>query len=120
MKSNYTEIIVRLESKLSGIREDNGNIDKLLELGMDNLLKLHECYDNGVWVGSRDLIGSIYPENFTISENKFRTPRVNEVVCFIYLINNEMSVNKSGTNKKISHLSRQVAKTGVEPVTSGL
>ena len=120
MKSNYTEIIVRLESKLSGIREDNGNIDKLLELGMDNLLRLHECYDNGMWVGSRDLIGSIYPENFTISENKFRTPRVNEVVCFIYLVNNEMSVNKSGTNKKISHLSRQVAKTGVEPVTSGL
>lgn len=34
----------------------------------------------------RDLIGSIFFENFTIKENEFRTTSVNEVVKIIYLL----------------------------------
>ncbi len=118
MKSSYSEIISKLESKLSVINEDKENIDDLLNSGIENLLKLHECYISGEWVDSRDLIGSIYPENFTILKNEFRTTRVNEVVGIIYLINSRIPLNKNGTKKNFSSLSHKVTLTGFKPVTS--
>ena len=83
-------------------------------------MKLNEYYENGNWIESRDLLGSIFPENFTISENGFRTARVNEVVHLIYSINRLIGLNKKGTKKKFSSLSQLVAGTGLEPVTFGL
>ncbi len=117
MKSSYSEIISKLESKLSVINEDKENIDDLLNSGIENLLKLHECYISGEWVDSRDLIGSIYPENFTILKNEFRTTRVNEVVGIIYLINSRIPLNKNGTKKNFSSLSHKVTSAGFEPAT---
>ncbi|RUT67571.1 recombinase family protein, partial [Flavobacterium cupreum] len=99
---------------------DEDDIDDLLKVGVGNLLKLNEFYDVGDWSQSRDLIGSIYPEKFTISENQLRTTRVNEVVSVIYLINSRISTNKKGTKKTFSSLSHVVAGTGLEPVTFGL
>ncbi|MES2485448.1 MAG: recombinase family protein, partial [Bacteroidota bacterium] len=64
---------------------------------LENLLRLHECYVGGNWGECRDLLGSIYPENFTIEKNEFRTARVNEVVPIIYLINSILDKNKNGT-----------------------
>ena len=120
LKSDYGDIINRLELKLSGMKEDSKDIEELLKVGVENLLKLNEYYDHGNWAESRDLIGSIYPENFTFSENQFRTTRVNEVVQLIYYINKQIAPNKKGTKKKNSSLSHLVAGTGLEPVTFGL
>jgi site-specific DNA recombinase len=64
------------------------------------------------------LIGSIYPENFTILKNEFRTTRINEVVGIIYLINSRIPLNKNGTRKNFSSLSHKVTLTGFKPVTS--
>ncbi|WP_170245704.1 recombinase family protein [Flavobacterium daemonense] len=120
MKSDYGDMVNRLELKLSAIETDSKDIEGLLKAGIENLLKLNEYYDTGNWADSRDLIGSIYPENFTISENEFRTTRINEVVWLIYYINRQISLNKKGTKKNISSLSQVVAGTGLEPVTFGL
>ncbi|WP_244307435.1 recombinase family protein [Flavobacterium fluviatile] len=120
MKSDYGDIIQRLELKLTGLEKDSKDVEKLLNNGVENLLKLNECYDIGNWIESRHLIGSIFPENFTILKNEFRTARVNEVVALIYVINSVLSLNKKGTKKNFSSLSRQVAGTGLEPVTFGL
>ena len=120
MKSDYGAVINRLELKLAGINVDDQDIDEILKVGVENLLKLNEYYDSGDWSQSRDLIGSIYPENFTISENQFRTTRINEVLQVIYLINSRISTNKKGTKKTFSSLSHVVAGTGLEPVTFGL
>ncbi|OXB03817.1 recombinase family protein [Flavobacterium plurextorum] len=118
MKSDYGAVINRLEIKLAGINIEDQDIDEILKVGVENLLKLNEYYDSGDWSQSRDLIGSIYPENFTISENQFRTTRVNEVLQVIYLINSRISTNKKGTKKTFSSLSHVVAGTGLEPVSA--
>ena len=120
MKSDYGDMVNRLELKLSAIETDSKDIEGLLKAGIENLLKLNEYYDTGNWADSRDLIGSIYPDNFTISENEFRTTRINEVVWLIYYINRQITLNKKGTKKNISSLSQVVAGTGLEPVTFGL
>ncbi len=120
MKSDYGEMVRRLELKLSGIDDENKDIEELLKNGVENLMKLNEYYENGNWIESRDLLGSIFPENFTISENGFRTARVNEVVHLIYSINRLIGLNKKGAKKKFSSLSQLVAGTGLEPVTFGL
>ena len=112
MKSDYGAVINRLELKLAGINVDDQDIDEILKVRVENLLKLNEYYDSGDWSQSRDLIGSIYPENFTISENQFRTTRINEVLQVIYLINSRISTNKKGTKKTFSSLSHVVAGTG--------
>jgi site-specific DNA recombinase len=116
MKSNYGEIINKLE--LLDIDGSKDSIDDLLNDGIENLLTLHESYKGGLWGYSRDLIGSIFPENFTILKNEFRTARVNEIVGVIYLINKALFLNKNGTKKKFSSLSHLVTLTGFKPVTS--
>ncbi|WP_431245086.1 recombinase family protein [Flavobacterium sp. P21] len=120
MKSEYSDAIYRLEQKLSVIGEETKDIEELLRIGVENLLKLHDYYENNKWTESRQLISSIYPENFTILENQFRTTRVNEVVQTIYFINKELEANKKGIKKNFSSLSHVVAGTGLEPVTFGL
>ena len=83
MKSNFSDVINKLEAKLSGVDIEKEDMEELLQNGVENLLRLHECYENGDWAESRALIGSIYPENFLIEKNEFRTARVNEVVPVI-------------------------------------
>ena len=46
----------------------------------------------------RRLIGSIFPENLTFDGEEHRTTRINEVLNFIYLINNELKSKKNGQN----------------------
>jgi hypothetical protein len=70
----------------------------------------------GIGGECRDLLGSIYPENFTIEKNEFRTARINEVVPIIYLINSILDKNKNGTRKNLSSLSHQVTTMGFEPI----
>ncbi|WP_082706655.1 recombinase family protein [Flavobacterium sp. TAB 87] len=117
IKENYDAKIRRLDIQLAAINDDKNNISDLLKSGVSNLMKLDKCYVEGDLLEIRRLIGSIYPENFTILENEFRAARVNEVVNIIYLINNELDPNKNGTKKKNSSLSHKVTATGFEPAT---
>lgn len=120
IKFEYRKDIANLEEQLDIINSSVENIGGLMDQGIDNLLKLNECFKGGDWSESRSLIGSIYPENLTFNGYSFRTARVNEVVNFIYLINNKLDKNKNGTKKNFSSLFRIVAGTGLEPVTFGL
>lgn len=61
---------------------------------------------------ARSLIGLVYPENFTIRENKVQTARVNKIVECIYLINRELVNKKNGTKDDFYLLSRRVTSTG--------
>ena len=76
--------------------------------GIDNLLKLGQAFENSSLSEARDLIGLIYPENFTFRGNDFQTTRVNEIVNCIYLVNNELGVKKNGTKDDFYLLSRVV------------
>jgi site-specific DNA recombinase len=117
MKEDYDVKINRLDLKLADLNEDKIDLNDLLKVGIKNLLKLDKCWNIEELTKSRDLIGSIFPENFTILENQFRTTRINEVVRIIYTINKGLDPNKNGTEKDISSLSHQVTAEGFEPPT---
>lgn len=50
-------------------------------------------------------VSSMYPEKMTFDGFVLRTPRVNEAVRFIYMINSELGENKNRTTGKNSNLS---------------
>ena len=85
MNTNYKNESIKLQEKLSNLNETGQDEKDLLNRGVLNLLELNQCFKDGGWIGCRELIGSIFPENFTIEKNMFRTTRVNEVMELIYL-----------------------------------
>ena len=108
MKSEYTTKLEKLEAKLSATENDNVSIDGLLDKGVKNLLVLDTIYQDGGIEKKREVISSMYPEKMTFDGFVLRTPRINEAVRFIYMINSELGQNKNRTNLKNSNLSCQV------------
>jgi site-specific DNA recombinase len=108
MKSEYSGKLEKLEAKLSACDDSQVSIDKLLDRGLDNLLKLDYIYETGDIEKKREVIGSMYPEKLTFDGTLLRTTRINEAVRFIYVMNSELGANKNRTNGKKSNLSCQV------------
>lgn len=115
IKSDYEEVISKLEGKLSEFINTSNDLESLLNEGIDRLLQLNYSYEKGDLKGIRDLIGSIFPENLTFEENSFRTTRINDVAKFIYLINSELGENKNGKKNIKNSFSREVDPQGFEP-----
>ena len=111
MKTEYNEIISNLEKDIGNIEDDRGNIEYLTNSGLENLLKLGDAFDNASLADSREVIGLIFPENFTFRENKIQTAKINEMVNCIYLVNNRLRAKKNGTKDDIFLLSRVVTLT---------
>jgi len=72
MKTEYNEIINNLEKEIGNIEDDGTTIEHLTTTGLENLLKLGEAFDNTSLADSREMIGLIFPENFTFQEQKIR------------------------------------------------
>ncbi len=117
MKTEYNAEISRLENEIGNVDEDRANIESLMNTGLQNLIKLGEAFGDGSLVDSREIIGLIFPENFTFQNNKIQTGRVNEMFKCIYLVNNRLRAKKNGTKDDIFLLSRVVTSTGFKPVT---
>ncbi|WP_163407113.1 hypothetical protein [Flavobacterium ajazii] len=111
MKEDYHERITNLERELSMVVNEKHSIEELLNKGVDNLIKLNETYADRDLSDKRSLIGLIYPENFTIRENKIQTARVNKIIESICLINRELRAKKNGTKDDFYLLSRRVTST---------
>lgn len=111
MKEDYAVRITNLERELSNVVKDKHSIEMLLDKGIENLIKLNRAYADMDLSEARSLIGLVYPENFTIRENKIQTARINKIVESIYLINNELRIKKNGTKDDFYLLSREVTPT---------
>lgn len=111
-----------LENELTTSLDNNKkiNIKQSLDKALNSLYNLQSIYKDGDIETKRYVIGSIYPEKLIFDGNQYRTHRINVVAKCISLINNDLQHKKNRTNESFSHLSGLVAKTGVEPVTSGL
>lgn len=77
----------------------------MLKAGINRLLELNRHYDGGKMEETRELIGSIYPDNLIFENNQLRIGRVNEGVRLIYMINMEIDGYKKRTKKKNTSLS---------------
>jgi DNA invertase Pin-like site-specific DNA recombinase/transcription elongation factor Elf1 len=80
MKLDYSEKISKLEYELSEISSDKQSIAGLLNSGIENLIRLNNSYNDASLADARELIGLIYPENFTIRGEQVQTTRINKVI----------------------------------------
>lgn len=101
MKIEYNAVISNLEKEIGNVEDDRATIEHLTTTGLENLIKLGEAFDSATLADSREIIGLIFPENFTFQEKKIRTTRINEMVNCIYLVNNRLRAKKKKTGQKM-------------------
>ena len=122
IKKECKEQIEILERQLSKNDTDNAkiNVDKSLDRALKYIENIPQMYSEGGIQTKRAIIGSIFPEKLQFDGKTYRTTRMNVIANCIFQINSELSSNKKRRSDKNNHFSCLVAKTGVEPVTSGL
>jgi site-specific DNA recombinase len=118
MKTEYTNKLEKLEAKLGACNDEPLSIEPLLNKGIDNLLMLDHIYETGDIEKKREVISSMFPEKMSFDGTSLRTPRVNEAVNYIYMMNNELGRNKNRTNGNNSNLSCEVGVARFELTTS--
>ena len=74
------------------ISEDKKNIDDLIKKAINQLMKLNTLYLELPVERKLKLLSSIFPENITFSENKYLTPRLNEVILLYLNTNTGLTV----------------------------
>ncbi|EHQ24803.1 recombinase family protein [Mucilaginibacter paludis] len=104
-----------LEAKLGDFSKSNISIEHDLDRAIKALTSLCGLYSLENMKLSRELIGSMYPEKFTLENLKDRTARVNEVAEIIYLISSELESKKEWASDEFSSLPTWVRPPGLEP-----
>jgi site-specific DNA recombinase len=107
-----------LNGRLQELNLEHIDIEDLLETGIDNLMKLEYAYEVGDIDKKREIIAAVFPDKLHIENGILRTPRVNEAMRYIYLMESDLSKNKKGQVKNKFGLSSQVGVAGFEPTTS--
>ena len=118
MKTEYTAKLEKLEARLAIRDQGHEDVPGLLDVGIDNLLKLDYIYDHGEIDKKRTVISSMYPEKLTFDGDRLRTNRINEAARIIYTLDKGLDKNERGQSGNIPALSSQVGMTGFEPAAS--
>ena len=117
MRNRYTEERNSTEYKISEIKNNKIGLKKSLEKGVKVLADIGKTYNTADLIDKRKIISSIFPENLEFDGEKCRTPRINEVLCLILLINNDKINKKSGQFSELLNVSAKVEIRGIEPLT---
>ena len=122
--SDYSSAKMRYDAKMRELKSQkidanilSKEVNEQLTTSFSFLEDLPFRYRNSTLDVQQRIIGSIFPENLTFSEKRFRTNRINEVVRLFCLNTNEMSRNKNGQFRSVSELSDKVGPPGLEPGT---
>ena len=73
-----------LEATLASLNSELPDISTLLPKALKNIENLHLKYLEGTIQAKREIISSIFPENFVFEKNNFRTIRLNSIIGQIY------------------------------------
>ena len=109
-----------LEKKKSELRNENRKGPHFKQISasklnfISNPLKHYQSVDIEA---KQNLLRIFFPENIKFSESKVRTPRLNEVVRCMLLIDKELKENESAKISQNLQLSRQVEPVGFEPTS---
>ena len=117
MRNRYTEEKNSTEYKISEIKNNKIGLKKSLEKGVKVQVDIGKTYNTADLPDKRKIISSIFPENLEFDGEKCRTPRINEVLRLILLINNNKINKKSGQFSELLDVSAKVNLEGVEPPT---
>lgn len=115
MKSKYATKQQEIENRLREASKDNSNMEEWLTSGINILTSMGKFYTNVSIEGKQQLISSIFPENIQFLENECRTPRINEALRLMLLLDKGSSKNKLAQLPKKLVLSQKVPEVGIEP-----
>ena len=82
-KTRYNGELQKLKAELTPSTPTQTEFQRLTKSGIHLLEKLPSFYQKSTVQTKRDIVSSIFPEKLTISENKSRTPKINEAVLLI-------------------------------------
>ena len=120
MKRECEDQLKRLELRLSTLTIPKSNpmsIDRMIGKAIHALSNVKKTYSDGDATTKKEVLGCIFREKLKFDGKKYRTPRLNEAARLIYHINRGLRENINGKDAKISHLSREVVSTGIEPIS---
>ncbi|WP_354595873.1 recombinase family protein [Riemerella anatipestifer] len=112
--------LMELESEKDKYGEFQKDLDKYVSFGLTLLTNIDVFYKNAPIGVKTKLIGSYFNDKLYFEKNKFRTLPFNDTIALLCRYNKGFKglENKKGGDFK--NTSCLVAKTGIEPVTSGL
>ena len=120
--SDYNSAKQRYESQLRALTQKkkdevhiNRNVYDQLVFSFSFLKDLPYIFSEATVDVQQRIIGSIFNESLTFSENIYRTSKMNSVVELICSINKPFGRNEKGQFSKKTELSCQVASPGIEP-----
>ena len=113
MRTRYSSEKTLTEQKLNEIRNVKTGMKKSLEKGVGILSNIGRIYKNAELTDKRRIVSSIFPENLVFDGEKCRTPRINEVLRLILLIDKENPKIKNGHISEFLDMSAQVEIKGV-------
>ena len=114
-KERYAAQLRELSARLQHSDVSAKELKEQFEYGFRFLKHLPYIFPECPIDVQRRIIGSIFPEKFSFSENNVRTKRVNEVALLIRSINKPFSKNKTGQFCIKTKLSCLVPEAGIEP-----
>jgi len=120
VKAESEREITALEAKLSDLQTNKmsvAEVEKTLDTAIEKLTAIEAIYLKSDHYSKRKLIGSIYPEKFTIEDVDFLTAKRSDMFDLIYFINSKLHGNKNRTNESNSCLFRRMIQTRIEHST---
>ena len=119
IKNESESAVSILETKISELKSDfptPGEFNNLVDKAIYTITNIDVIYCKSDNETKRKLISSMYAKNFTLEDLKLRTTELTEAFKLIYLINNSLEYEKSGTTDSNLTLSRWVPGTRFELV----
>lgn len=113
MKHRYSEEKASIEGKIYELKAIKSDTNKSLEKGVGVLSNIDRIYDRADLTSKKQILSSIFPEDLIFDGKKCRTPRINEVLRLILLIDSDKHKTKSGQISEYLDLSAQVELRGV-------
>ena len=120
IKERYEEIIFKLKRQKIDNQEVDNNYSSYLNTSLKFLNNIDNYYIEANVELRQKIVGSVFPEKLIFEKNAYRTPKLNEVVSFIYLRKNELEGQKKGGSKKKFTSSHKVEREGFEPPSKNL
>lgn len=117
IKKQLEDKIYNLNKNINVFNQNKENINNLIKSLSNSLKNLEKAYFEAETALKREIIAAIFPEKLVYHDEGYRTPRMNEGVELIYLINKELSEIKNETNSLKTGLSREVLPTRFELIS---
>ena len=108
LKLRYSQKRDEIQENLNEFKAQNSTSKGNLKEGISLLTNLSKFFLSADPITQRKIVGSIFPENIEILENKCRTPRINEVLRLILAVNSGSRASKKGHEVPNLILSQEV------------